>query len=170
MCQIPSFVLPKSILPDQYLFRATEAKKILSVTELTPEEMASRIALAELGQIILFLAQAILFACAYSGVITPFAAGALSAVLIPIEALCSYQTFVHNKPFSRVFLTAASVFTLTLCASLALYGIVKDSAITLCAGGVVLHVFRNLSEFIDARNSKNNPLYRQHVLNEIPIN
>ena len=75
MCGIKDFTLPERYIPTQYLFRATEAKKILSVTDRPPQETASRIALAELGQIILFLTQALLYTLAYVGAISPMSAG-----------------------------------------------------------------------------------------------
>ena len=163
---IENFVLPSQCLPTQYLFRATEAKKILSVNDDSPPVIASRIALAECGQMICFVIQAILYSLAFTGIISPTIAGGVALALVPFEAICSYHTFVHFKSFSKIILTAAAVFTLALCAVLALLGIVKDSAITLCAGGIALHFFRNISECIDARNSKKNAQYRTQVLEQ----
>lgn len=157
--------IPERYIPSQYICRASEAKKIFSVKDQNPVEIASKIALAELGQIIFFITQTILYSLAFAGILSPMITGIISFILIPAETLCSYNTFVHFKPFSRMILTAATIITLTICAACAIFGIVRDSAITLCIGGIALHLFRNLSECIDARNSQKSAHYRDQILN-----
>lgn len=157
--------LPSHFIPPQYLCRASEAQKILSVNDRPVECTASRIAIAEITQILFFAVQTTIYALAYAGVIPPLAAGLVSIVLIPVEALAAYNTFVHFKPCSRALMTAAAVFMLTVCAGFACMGIIADSAITLCVGGILLHVARNISECVDSSNARKNPLYLQQVLN-----
>ncbi|MCH9625769.1 MAG: hypothetical protein S4CHLAM123_09490 [Chlamydiales bacterium] len=157
------FQIPDRFLPLQYVFRASEAKKILSVTEQTPEQTASKIALAELVQVIFFVTQLVFYTLAFCNVISPLAAGGVIMALLPLEAACSYHTFVHYKTFSRVIFTLSAVAALGSCAGLAIGGIVTDSALTLCCGGITLHVFRNLSEYIDSRQLRKNPTYMEQI-------
>ncbi len=158
--------IPQTYIPQQYIFRAQEGINILSVKEGTATEVASKIALAEAVQLAFFGVQAILYTLAFFGVIPPLAAGIAVLCLIPFEAIASYHTFVHYKQFSRYILTVAAVFTLTMCAGLAAYGVVTDSALTLCGGGIALHLFRNISELIDARKSMQDAHYIHDVMGE----
>jgi len=157
-------VLPSGCVPKQYFGRAKEAQAILTADDRSPEAIASHVALAELTQIILFMAQATIYALAYTQVISPMIAGIASFALLPIQGFVSYHTFIHYRTFTRVLMTIAAVVTLAICAALACMGIVKDSAITLCVGGVALHVFRNLFECFDAQKTFGNPQYRKQVL------
>lgn len=158
--------LPENWIPSQYMNRANESLRIMSVINRPAKEIAATVALAELVQMLFFVVLTVIYALAFCDVISPQLAGGIALVLLPIEALSSYNTFIHFKPFSRHLLTAAAIFTLTLCAGFALFGFVSDSAIALCAGGIALHLFRNLSECIDAKIAMKNPDYCREVLNE----
>jgi hypothetical protein len=156
-------------IPKQYIYRAAEAEKIFSVTGQPLTKTAAQIALAELGQIVFFVAQTIIYALAFFGIVPTPIAGIVSLLILPLEAICSYNTFVHYKSFSRCILTAAAVLTLGACAVSVLLGFISDSAITLGAGGIALHIFRNISEYIDAKKSQNNLEYQQEVLKNTKI-
>ncbi|MCH9627935.1 MAG: hypothetical protein S4CHLAM2_15840 [Chlamydiales bacterium] len=155
-----------SCIPLQYRLRAHEGEKILSVPEGTAEQVASKIAIAEAVQMAFFGIQTVLYALAFFGVIPPMAAGIAILCLVPVAAIASYHTLVHYKQFSRCILTMAAIVTLAMYAGLATYGVVTDSALTLCGGGIALHVFRNISEFIDARQSMRDAHYRHDVMGE----
>lgn len=158
--------LPSHTIPSQYTCRASEARTILSVNERPIEELSSHIAIAELTQILFFTVQTAIYALAYTGVISPLTAGVISFALIPVEALAAHNTFVHFKPCSRALMTAAAIFMLTVCAGFACSGVVADSAITLCAMGIILNVSRNVSECVDSNHAQQNPVYVQQVLNK----
>jgi hypothetical protein len=157
-------VLPGQCVPQQYIGRAAEAKKILTVDERSTQAIASHVALAELAQVIFFIAQTTIYALAYFQVISPLSAGIVAFVLLPIEGFAAYHTFIHYKTITRILMTIAAIVTLAICAGLACAGIVKDSAITLCVGGIALHVIRNLTECCDAQNAFNNQEYIRNIL------
>jgi hypothetical protein len=167
MSLISKLTVPAESIPDQYKSRAADAIDIGTVKG-DRDVIASRIALAELGQIVFFITQTVIFSLAYSGILPPTIAGIISFTLIPLEALCSYNTFLLLRPFSRIIMTAASIVTLSTCAGFALFGIVGDSAITLCGGGVALHLFRNISECIDTAKAKKDPNFRRRLRNTSP--
>jgi hypothetical protein len=162
---VNSCVLPKSCLPSQYLSRAAEAQAIFSITEESSlEAIASKIAVAELGQLLCFSTLTILYALGFAGIISPIISGAIAIAILPMQALCSYHTFAHYKRFSKIVLTIAAIITLATCGIFALLGVIKDSTITLCVGGIILHCFRNISERFDSKNLSKNPKYQTQVL------
>lgn len=158
-------LLPPEYIPFQYRCRASEARKILSVNNSSVEQVASRIVTAEIIQIVFFSLQTTLYALAYTGAIPSLYTGVVSLFLVPIEAYAAYNTFPHFKPCARALMTAAAIFMLSVCAGFACMGIVTDSAITLCASGIFLHIARNISDGVDAHNASKNPHYVEHVLN-----
>ncbi len=159
----------KEFIPQQYIEKAQDAVMTLSARG-TIEQIAAKIAAAELGQILFFATQTILYALAFYSVIPIPIAGALGFALLPFATLCSYYTFIHYKMFARILLTIAAIFTLAVCAGIATSGAISDSAITLCAGGIALHLFRNISDCVDTRNSQKDEKYqktRKEVLNVV---
>jgi hypothetical protein len=163
---LSTFSLPDGAYPRQYLYRACESKTIYSSSKDLPVQvLATRIALAELGQFVCFIALTVIFSLAYAGVISPLAAGIVGAGILPVNTFCSYHTFVHYKSCSRVLLTLAAACTLSACAVMAICGVVQDSAITLCGGGIILHLFRNGSEYLDARRAGKDKEYQKNVIN-----
>lgn len=161
----------RDITPLQYSLRAHEALAIASVQAQPKQRLAAQVALAELVQIIFFATLATVYTLAFTGVIPPLAAGIVALVLLPVGTIAAYNTFIHYKHVSRTFMTIAAVCTLTICALIACYGSVGDSAITLCAGGVLVHSLRNLSEYIDTRKIlATKPDYIKTVLSDTPAN
>lgn len=166
MCFKNNLYLSERYIPLQYIFRAAEAKKILSVQQHTTIQAASRIAIAEAVQLAFFAIQTVFYSLAFFGTLSPTVAGIVVSSLLPVAAFASYHTYVHYKKFSRVILTCASIFTLAICSAIAIYGIVTDSALSLCGGGIALHLFRNLSEYMDAQNVRKNEAYCREILGE----
>ena len=158
--------LSEQYIPTQYINRAKEAMKIRSIKiEPTAAAAASKIALAELVQIIFFITLATLFTLSFVGYIPPLIAGIVALSLTPIGAICAYNTFVYFKPIARSFLTIVAVLTVSAVAGLTIYsGTVSDSALTLFGGGVLLNSFRNISEWLDMRNLEDDDNYKNRVL------
>ena len=102
MCQITKLSLPERYIPDQYIYRAKEASKILSVTSDSAAQVASRVALAELGQVVYFAALTIVYALTFTGVIGTTVAGGIGLALLPLE-LSVLTTHLYTLSHSLEF-------------------------------------------------------------------
>jgi hypothetical protein len=149
--------------------RASEAQKILSVNNESLETTASHVAIAEITQIAFFALQTVIYTLAFLEIIPPLWAGITSFILLPIEAVAVYNTLVHYKKCSRLLMTIAAIFMLSVCAGFACMNIIADSTISFCVSGVVLHISRNLSEYFDSRNAQKDPAYKRQVLNSASL-
>lgn len=117
-------------------------------------EIAHQVQAAEFFQLFFFGSQALLYALALRGVISPLAPGIVTLGLLPIQALAYHRSMILYGNRSRHFLTMVACVSLTLIAVFSIKKMPGDYALTMCGGGFLVHVVRLMSERSDYSKKK----------------